>query len=244
MNLFFRRLLNFLRPKPRYLPSPVSSILDEASGMDIVSGFNYMYYTSNVGRNLTWAGHELIKNPCDLWMYVDIIQRLRPSLVIETGTHHGGSACFLADIASVLGVDMQVITVDINPKISFNPAEKNVVPVVGRSTAPAVVRKVYKLAEKRLAAAPGHVLVILDSDHTEANVSRELTHYAPLVSKSSYVIVEDTNINGHPVYSEHGPGPYEAVDAFLKDNSAFARDVNCERFLLTFNPRGYIQRIM
>ena len=64
----------------------------------------------------------------------------------------------------------------------------------------------------------------------------ELRAYSPLVSPGSYLIVEDTNVNGHPALPEHGPGPMEAVEEFLEV------DVAREKFFLTFNPRGFLRR--
>lgn len=64
-----------------------------------------------------------------------------------------------------------------------------------------------------------------------------------LVSVGSYCIVEDTNVNGHPVAPEFGPGPMEAVRAFLRGNDAFEIDRAREKLLLTFNPGGYPKRV-
>jgi hypothetical protein len=44
------------------------------------------------------------------------------------------------------------------------------------------------------------------------------------------------------VESDHGPGPAEAVAEFLEGNDAFVRDESREKFLLTFNPGGYLQK--
>jgi len=85
-------------------------------------------------------------------------------------------------------------------------------------------------------------MAILDSDHARDHVLRELELYGPLVTPGCYVIVEDTNVNGHPVSPEFGPGPREAVDEFLRRNDDFEVDRERERLLMTFNPSGYLRR--
>lgn len=86
-------------------------------------------------------------------------------------------------------------------------------------------------------------MVILDSDHHKEHVLKELRTYSRFVTLDSYLIVEDTNINGHPVYLDFGPGPMEAVEEFLTENSQFFVDRTKEKLLLTFNPCGYLRRI-
>ena len=76
-------------------------------------------------------------------------------------------------------------------------------------------------------------MVILDSDHSQAHVSAELSAYAPLVTPGCYLIVEDTCVNGHPLYPDHGPGPMEALDAFLPQHPEFEPDPAREKFMLT-----------
>jgi cephalosporin hydroxylase len=85
-------------------------------------------------------------------------------------------------------------------------------------------------------------MVILDSDHRAGHVYDELIAYSPLVQLGDYLIVEDTNLNGHPVYADFGPGPTEAVDKFLAEHDSFCVDTGCERFLMTLNPGGYLRR--
>ncbi len=59
----------------------------------------------------------------------------------------------------------------------------------------------------------------------------------------NYLIVEDTNINGHPVLKSFGPGPMEAIQEFLARNEDFIIDRNREKFFMTFNPEGYLKRV-
>lgn len=61
-------------------------------------------------------------------------------------------------------------------------------------------------------------MTLLSGDHSKANVARELEEYTKLLSEEDYLIVEDSNIGGHPVYSSFGPGPYEAIAEFLSRN--------------------------
>src|SRR5829696_3632865 len=65
----------------------------------------------------------------------------------------------------------------------------------------------------------------------------------PLVTPGSYLVVEDTNVNGHPVYEAFGPGPMEAVQDFLKERDDFEVDRSREKFLFTFNPGGWLRKL-
>jgi len=85
-------------------------------------------------------------------------------------------------------------------------------------------------------------MVILDSEHCKDHVLKELQIYNSFVNKGSYLIVEDSDINGHPVRPGWGPGPMEALNEFLKENNDFVIDDSREKFLMTQNPRGYLKR--
>lgn len=243
LRFFLNRVINVLRPAPRYLPLTVNQVLANQDGLDLVQRFNDFYYTSGISRNLNWRGMEMIKNPCDLWIMVELIQQLRPAIILETGTHYGASATFYADIAKICDIPCTVITIDINPKWDFDPETKNIISLAGYSVDPAIVQKAELIIKEKTSKDQGHVMVMLDADHSEANVTKELELFHPLVTRDSYLIVEDTNVNGHPVAPTHGPGPWEAVDKFLTGHANFVPDRSCERFLLTFNPRGWLKRV-
>lgn len=206
---------------------------------EIVRGFHTLYYDSHLmGKsffNTYWLGVPTLKCPLDMWIYQEILYELKPDLVIETGTASGGSALFLASMFDLIGKG-EVVSVDIEPNHS-RPQHKRIQYLLGSSTSDEIVRAVTKIA-----AGKQTVLVILDSDHRQPHVVRELALYSPLVTRGSYLIVEDTNVNGHPVDLEHGPGPMEAVDEFLATNKDFVIDGEKEKFFMTFNPRGYLRR--
>ncbi len=87
------------------------------------------------------------------------------------------------------------------------------------------------------------MMVVLDSDHSRDHVRAELEALAPLVTVGSYLVVEDTNINGHPVLPEFGPGPWEALQEFMEGNEEFEVDRGAEKFYVTMNPGGYLRRV-
>jgi cephalosporin hydroxylase len=223
-----------------------------AERQDLVSRFHKLYYDS-FAQNKTWynthfLGARVQKCPFDLWIYQELIYELKPDVIIETGTLLGGSAYYLSTLCDLVGKG-RVVTVDIDPVSvtlsretrppeKVRPAHPRLTYVTGSSTAPDIFARV-----KEMTAGASCVLVILDSDHSEKHVWDELNLYAPLVTKGSYVVVEDSNINGHPVYPEFGPGPMEAIDRFMKGNTDFVIDTDREHHMVTFNPKGYLKRV-
>ena len=194
-----------------------------------------VFYESDAWTKATWLGSQALKNPLDLWVYQEIMFETQPELVVETGTYRGGSAYYLASICDLLGRG-EVITIDIEDVRDDYPVHPRITYLAGRSsTDPGVV------AEVSARAAGRRVLVVLDSDHSQAHVAEELAVYAPLVHVGGYVIVEDSNIGR--IRKDLAPGPLEAVHAFLGDSDEFEIDRDREKFLITFNPSGYLRRV-
>ncbi len=203
-------------------------------------GFARLFYgrpeTPGPWHQCTWLGVPTLKCPLDLWIYQEILCSTRPELIIECGTAYGGSALFLAGVCELLNHG-HVLSIDIRDH-AHRPRHPRITYVLGDSTSPHVLRTV-----RDFSADASSVMVVLDSDHRCDHVLKELRLYSPMVSLGHYLIVEDTNINGHPVLEDFGPGPMEAVRAFLKEESRFVPDPAMERFGVTFNPQGYLKRI-
>jgi cephalosporin hydroxylase len=208
--------------------------------VNLVQQFHNLYYQLGHLKQGTWdrtywMGVPIEKCPSDMWVYQELLFRIRPQLIIETGTRHGGSALFFAQMCDLLGSG-EVVTVDIVRGMHF-PRHPRLTYLTGSSTDPQIVEQV-----RARAVGKSPVFVILDSDHSYQHVINEMRLYHPLVTPGSYMVVEDTNVNGHPVLPEHGPGPMEAVHAFMTDNHEFQVDRDCEHHLLTMHPYGWLRK--
>lgn len=206
----------------------------------IVDDFHNLYHLGPVDggsiyKRTTWMGWPCFKCPMDMWIYQEILHEVRPDLIVETGTYKGGSALYLAHLCDTLG-NGKIVSIDIDTQ--DRPQHPRVEYVTGSSSDNALIEQIFA----RYPDAKT-VMVILDSDHSEAHVTKELALLSKYVSVNSYLIVEDSNLNGHPTYATHGPGPFEAIEKFLSGHTNFVSDKSRERFLMTFNPNGFLKRI-
>lgn len=188
-----------------------------------------------------WMGIPTIQNPFDVWVTQEILYEVKPDFVVECGTFKGGSAVMWAMMLQEINPSARVITIDIadmrTPRAKSGIAQRKVDFLLGSSTSPRVVAEVTRRVKGK------KVVVILDSDHTAEHVLNELRAYAPLVNMGSYIVVQDGVINGHPLPSTTGPGPWEAVHQFMDGNPEFTIDRTRERLLVTSNPDGFLKRI-
>jgi cephalosporin hydroxylase len=199
------------------------------------------YYATENDVPMFWLGIPTIQNPNDVWVTQELVSRLKPDFIVETGTWKGGSAAIWAMIQDQVNPGGRVITIDIRDfvdRAALPPISRRKVDfIIGSSTAPEVVAEVTRRV------GTGRVMVLLDSDHHAPHVLAEMRAYAPLVSVGSYLIVQDTDINGHPVLPSFGPGPMEAVLEFLRDDDRFQIDRTQERLMFTMHPDGYLRRV-
>ncbi len=206
---------------------------------NLVDNFHKLYYDSNImggtWKNTKFLGVPAQKCPLDLFIYQEILFEIKPDLIIEAGTASGGGAYFLASMCELMDHG-EVVTIDIT-NTAVSPRHKRIKYILGSSTSEQVYRQVEDLVKGK-----EKIIVILDSDHSKKHVLKELKLYNKFVTKGSYLIVEDTNVNGHPVNIDHGDGPMEALKEFLKMNQDFDIDKSREKHYLTFNPSGYLKR--
>jgi cephalosporin hydroxylase len=202
-----------------------------------------LWHSLGIWDNMWFLGVRIKKNPMDLWMMQQIISEVKPDFIVETGTDHGGSALYWAAILDLHGLeDARVITIDIDDRteavsglhlwqdyvefIHSSSTDESTVDQIGR-----------RVAGKK-------VIVTLDSNHQAHHVLQELRMYGPLVNPGSYLIVEDTNIDGVPVAPDFGPGPMSGLLEYLSTGgeALYEQDLSREVYVLTFNPGGWLRR--
>jgi cephalosporin hydroxylase len=186
--------------------------------------------------DVRWLGRRVWQSVLDLWTIQEAISELRPALLIETGTYRGGSALFYAQLLDALD-EGRVITVDVERLHDLD--HPRIMALTGSSTA----REILEQVESAARDAGGPVMVILDSDHSEAHVRRELEAYGPLVTPGSLLLAQDGIIDELFMFRAGRPGPLPAIRAFLRAHPEFVADERLNgRFLASQHPSGWLRR--
>lgn len=221
---------------------------------------------SHYSYNWFWLGRPIIQYPQDMCAMQELVWRIKPDVIVETGIAHGGSLILSASLLAMLDLcdatalgemldpakpKRKVIGVDIDIRahnraaIEAHPMANRITMIQGSSIDPAIVDRVT--AE---IAGAKTVLVCLDSNHTHEHVLSELQQYAPLVSLGSYCVVFDTIIENLPkeMFPDRSWGPGDnamtAVDAYLKERPEFEIDETMDTKLqISVAPRGYLKRV-
>lgn len=184
-------------------------------------------WTQKYTYGFTWLGRPIIQLPEDMIRVQEVIHRVKPDVIVETGVAHGGSLIYYASLCKatdrgrVVGVDIEIRAHN-RAAIEAHPLAGYITLVEGSSTDAATVAKVRDLIR------PGErVLVLLDSNHTKAHVRAELEAYAALVEPGSYLVATDGvmgKVAGRPG-SKPGwewDNPSEAAREFAAANPRFA----------------------
>ncbi len=213
-----------------------------------------------------WMGRPIIQYPQDMIAMQELVWKVKPDLIIETGIAHGGSlimnASFLAMLdycdavesgsmidpskpkRRVLGVDIDIREHN-RVAIEAHPMSHRIDMIQGSSIAAETIKQVFDYSKKYK-----RILISLDSNHTHDHVLAELEAYAPLTSANSYCVVFDTVIEDIPegMFPNRtwGPGnnPKTAVWEYLKTHPEFEIDKTIQnKLLITVAPDGYLKRV-
>ncbi|MDD2844995.1 MAG: cephalosporin hydroxylase family protein [Rhodoferax sp.] len=216
--------------------------------------------------NFDWMGRPIIQYPQDMWAMQDLVWRVRPDLIIETGIAHGGSLVLSASLLAmldmceaieagttldprqsrrkVLGIDIDIRTHN-RAAIEAHPMASRIAMIQGSAVAPEIVEQVHAFA-----TGYQRVMVCLDSMHTHDHVLAELEAYAPLVTPGSYCVVFDTFVEDMPpgFFADRpwdvGNNPKTAVRQWLAGHGEFEMDTEMEqRLQVTVAPSGFLRRI-
>jgi cephalosporin hydroxylase len=216
--------------------------------------------------NFEWLGRPIIQFPQDIVEMQELIWRVRPDLIIETGIAHGGSLVLSASMLALLDMcdaiesgekidprvsQRKVLGVDIDIRdhnraaIEAHPMASRIQMIQGSSISFEVVDQVHAIAKNY-----SRVMVCLDSNHTHDHVAAELKAYAPLTSVDSYCVVFDTFVEDMPEGFfpnrpwSPGNNPKTAVWEYLQSHPEFEIDKSIQnKLLITVAPDGYLKRI-
>lgn len=174
----------------------------------------------------TWLGRPIIQLPEDMLRAQEVIYRLQPDVIIETGIAHGGSLVYYASLCGAIGRG-RVIGVDVEIRqhnreaIESHPLSELIALVEGDSVSPDTVEQVVAMVR------PGEsVMVFLDSLHKRQHVLQELEAYHDLVTPGSYIIATDGIMKdladvprGNPTWEWDNPA--EAALEFARQHREF-----------------------
>ena len=150
----------------------------------------------------SWMGRPIIQMPADIVAVQELIWRIKPDLIVETGVAHGGSLVFYASLLEMLGGDGLAVGIDVEIRkhnreaLDAHPMRERIHLIERSSVDSEVIEEVTQMARAR-----PRVMVMLDSNHSHEHVLRELELYSPLVTKGSYLIVMDTIVEDFPASS-------------------------------------------
>lgn len=209
--------------------------------------------------NFSWLGRPIIQYPQDIVSFQEIVFKVKPDLIIETGIAHGGSLILSASLLNLLDLyegvnpyesNRKVVGIDIDIRshnykaIKEHPFNNKIEMIQGSSIDEEVVREIQNISSNF-----NKILVCLDSNHTHEHVYKELTLYSDFVSLGSYCIVFDTVIEKLPIDCCNdrpwsvGNNPLTAVNEWLNENKNFRVDkFYDQKSLISVAKGGFLER--
>ena len=205
-------------------------------------------WNAGLWQQVSWLGVPVLQWPTDLLLLQELLTRLRPRCVVETGLHLGGTAVFYASILRLLGIDGRVISVDIqiSPEARRNIESSAFCNQITLIEGDSKSSEAHRRVEAALQGEP-NVLVCLDSDHSYAHTLAELRLFSRYVPVGGYLVLFDTicedlagTPNGDAAWAKDNP--MAALRQFLAESPHFVSDPAWGKFLVSFAPQGFLLR--
>ena len=182
-----------------------------------------------------YLGRKVLKPPFDWIVLGDIIQDTRPEVIVEIGCYEGGSLLWMANLLDAMNSNALLIGVD-NTTRPLDVKHPRIEWVIGDALAAETVARVDEVRAGRTG------MVVEDSDHKEHVTRALLDLYEHCVAPGCYFIVEDTIVEALSI--PPFPGPLNAVRDFVQHRAdSFVIDRSREKYLMTYNPMGYLLRV-
>ncbi|MDB4234602.1 cephalosporin hydroxylase family protein [Alphaproteobacteria bacterium] len=224
--------------------------------LNLISKINNLLAVKKYSYNFNWLGTPIIQNPSDMILVQEVIFKVKPDLIIETGIARAGSLIFYSTILNMINKNAKIIGIDVDirkhaKKSISNHNIKNIITVKGSSIDHNIFNKVQLIAKKNK-----KILVLLDSIHTHNHVLEELELYSKIISKNSYIVVFDTTPHyldnktlkiikkNYPHFLSKKSNARTAIDEFLYKNKKFRIDKELNtRSLITNCHDGFLKKI-
>ena len=240
---FYDQILKYVKRKDSKDVESLSTIAKEWLK---ISYENKVYY------DWTWLGIPIMQTPSDMMIMQELLFRLRPRTLIETGVAHGGSLIFYSSILQLIhGSEYSVIGIEIDFRshnreiLEKHPLYKNVYVIEGDSTSATTIQKIKDLQPD----LSKNVIVVLDSYHGKDHVAKELELYSDFVGVGSYIVVCDTVADilegielTDKTVSKYNSPKY-AIDEFLGKDSRFMIDESCNKLFISYAHNGFLKKI-
>ena len=199
-----------------------------------------LYHQRNIHFKYQYHGIEMQKNPMDMMVYMELIYKVKPDVIIEIGAAGGGTALWLAHQLDTLGKG-KLISIDINHG-GFKAEHPRIIKITGDSTLKETARKV----ESEINNIVDMILVIHDGSHKKEDIKKDFNLYKKFVPPGSYFIIED-GIMDVMNWKDHRTSGHDcgmiAGQEIVKENPNWIIDKECEKYIITYNPCGFLRRI-
>ena len=140
----------------------------------IIDYFHRFYYhSSDTWFRNTFLGYEIQQCPLDLQLYQELVARIRPSFILQTGVNQGGSVLYFASLLDLIKADAEGLVIGIDLTLTERArtlTHPRIRLLEGDSTDPAIVQQVKAL----VAGCTG--LVSLDSDPLKSSCAEGAAH--------------------------------------------------------------------